>query len=76
MAAQTISETAQKIMTNETLRNAAKQSQRCLVVPVRLRRAIKKYLKGVLSFFFFIFVLGIYNFRLMSLQSLMVDLGL
>ncbi|KAI9115321.1 hypothetical protein K1719_013640 [Acacia pycnantha] len=45
MAAQAISETAQKIITPETLRNAAKQSQRCLVVPVRLRRAIKKYLR-------------------------------
>nr|KJB52338.1 hypothetical protein B456_008G256700 [Gossypium raimondii] len=40
-----ISETSQKIFTSETLRAAAKQSERCLVVPVRLRRAIKKYLR-------------------------------
>nr|KYP41727.1 hypothetical protein KK1_036899 [Cajanus cajan] len=45
MATQTIAETAQKIVTPETLRYAAKQSERCLVVPVRLRRAIKKYLQ-------------------------------
>lgn len=45
MATQTIAETAQKIVTPETLRYAAKQSERCLVVPVRLRRAIKKYLR-------------------------------
>ncbi|RDY03175.1 Methyltransferase-like protein 17, mitochondrial, partial [Mucuna pruriens] len=45
MATQTIAETAQKIVTFETLRHAAKQSERCLVVPVRLRRAIKKYLR-------------------------------
>ncbi|XP_061366809.1 uncharacterized protein LOC133309959 isoform X1 [Gastrolobium bilobum] len=45
MATQTIAETAQKIVTPETLRYAAKQSQRCLVVPVPLRRAIKKYLQ-------------------------------
>ncbi|XP_027354026.1 uncharacterized protein LOC113864476 [Abrus precatorius] len=45
MATQTIVETAQKIVTPETLRYAANQSQRCLVVPVRLRRAIKKYLR-------------------------------
>ncbi|CAM8902517.1 unnamed protein product [Rhodiola kirilowii] len=38
-------ETVQKILTPETLRAAAKQSIRCHVVPVRLRRAIKKYLK-------------------------------
>lgn len=36
---------AQKVFTVETLRSAAKQSLRCLVVPVRLRRAIKKYLR-------------------------------
>ncbi|CAA7031947.1 unnamed protein product [Microthlaspi erraticum] len=36
---------AQKFFTVETLRTAAKQSFRCLVVPVRLRRAIKKYLR-------------------------------
>ena len=39
-------ETSKKIFTPENLRAAAKQSQRCLVVPVRLRRAIKKYLRG------------------------------
>ncbi|XP_028115449.1 probable S-adenosyl-L-methionine-dependent RNA methyltransferase RSM22, mitochondrial isoform X2 [Camellia sinensis] len=31
--------------TSETLRSAAKQSQRCHIVPVRLRRAIKRYLR-------------------------------
>lgn len=36
---------AQKVFTVETLRSAAKQSLRCLVVPVGLRRAIKKYLR-------------------------------
>ncbi|XP_057435028.1 uncharacterized protein LOC130727794 isoform X2 [Lotus japonicus] len=45
MATQTIVETAQKIVTPETIRHAAKQSQRCLTVPIRLRRAIKKYLR-------------------------------
>ncbi|XP_050230514.1 uncharacterized protein LOC126679510 isoform X2 [Mercurialis annua] len=35
----------QKILTPETLRSAAKQSEGCLVVPVTLRRAIKKYLR-------------------------------
>ncbi|KAJ4840928.1 hypothetical protein Tsubulata_001133 [Turnera subulata] len=40
-----IPETAQKIFTPETLRSAARQSERCLIVPVRLRRAIKKYLR-------------------------------
>ncbi|XP_010430603.1 PREDICTED: methyltransferase-like protein 17, mitochondrial isoform X1 [Camelina sativa] len=34
-----------KVFTVETLRSAAKQSLRLLVVPVRLRRAIKKYLR-------------------------------
>jgi len=48
MATQTIAETAQKIVTPEALRYAAKQSERCLVIPIRLRRAIKKYLKGPL----------------------------
>ncbi|KFK32955.1 hypothetical protein AALP_AA6G311300 [Arabis alpina] len=37
--------TAQKVITVENLRTAAKQSLRCLTVPVRLRRAIKKYLR-------------------------------
>ncbi|KOM36462.1 hypothetical protein LR48_Vigan02g261200 [Vigna angularis] len=45
MATQTIAETAQKLVNPEALRYAAKQSERCLVIPVRLRRAIKKYLK-------------------------------
>ncbi|OAY59721.1 methyltransferase-like protein 17, mitochondrial [Manihot esculenta] len=40
-----IPETAQKIFTPETLLSAAKQSQGCLVIPVRLRRAIKRYLR-------------------------------
>ncbi|XWS38190.1 hypothetical protein CRYUN_Cryun19dG0109100 [Craigia yunnanensis] len=40
-----ISETSQKIFTPDSLRAAAKQSERCLVVPVRLRRAIKNYLR-------------------------------
>lgn len=44
-----VQETSQKIITPELLRSAAKQSQRCLVVPVRLRRAIKKYLRGFTS---------------------------
>uniref|UniRef100_A0A803PP75 Methyltransferase-like protein 17, mitochondrial n=1 Tax=Cannabis sativa TaxID=3483 RepID=A0A803PP75_CANSA len=40
-----IHEAAQKVFTPETLRSAAKQSVGCLVVPVRLRRAIKKYIR-------------------------------
>ncbi|XWS50132.1 hypothetical protein CRYUN_Cryun12cG0062400 [Craigia yunnanensis] len=40
-----ISETTQKIFTPETLRAGAKPSERCHVVPVRLRRAIKNYLR-------------------------------
>ncbi|CAF2039386.1 BnaA09g12120D [Brassica napus] len=36
---------AQNAFTIESLRTLAKQSFRCLVVPVRLRRAIKKYLR-------------------------------
>jgi hypothetical protein len=55
MATQTIAETAQKIVTPETLRYAAKQSQRCLTVPLRLRRAIKKYLRGPLFFLVLLF---------------------
>ncbi|EEF43410.1 methyltransferase-like protein 17, mitochondrial [Ricinus communis] len=35
----------QRILTPEALRSAAKQSQGCLVVPVTLRRAIKRYLR-------------------------------
>ncbi|XP_021816485.1 methyltransferase-like protein 17, mitochondrial isoform X2 [Prunus avium] len=45
MATTLLPETAQKVLIQETLRSAAKQSQRCLTTPVRLRRAIKKYLK-------------------------------
>lgn len=44
-----LQETSQKVLTPEILRSAAKQSQGCLVVPVRLRRAIKKYLRGYTS---------------------------
>ncbi|KAI3859804.1 hypothetical protein MKX03_013679, partial [Papaver bracteatum] len=40
-----ILETARKVFTSETLRSAAKQSERLHVVPLRLRRAIKKYLR-------------------------------
>ncbi|KAI3862214.1 hypothetical protein MKX03_037384, partial [Papaver bracteatum] len=40
-----IPETARKVFTSETLRSAAKQSERLHVVPLRLRRAIKKYLR-------------------------------
>ncbi|KAF3434220.1 hypothetical protein FNV43_RR25323 [Rhamnella rubrinervis] len=50
MATTSIHGTAQKVLTPETLRSAAKQSSRCLVVPVRLRRAIKKYLRGPNSY--------------------------
>lgn len=39
------SETLPKF-TAETLKLAAKQSEGCRVVPVRLRRAIKKYIRG------------------------------
>ncbi|KAI3866806.1 hypothetical protein MKW92_050391 [Papaver armeniacum] len=40
-----IPETARKVFTSETLRSAAKQSERLHVVPLRLRRPIKKYLR-------------------------------
>ncbi|GKV03976.1 hypothetical protein SLEP1_g16200 [Rubroshorea leprosula] len=40
-----IPETTQKILTHEAPGSAAKQSTGCLVVPVRLRRAIKKYVR-------------------------------
>ncbi|KAK6947959.1 Ribosomal protein Rsm22-like [Dillenia turbinata] len=43
--ASSIPEAAQKLFTTETLRSASKQSEKCHIVPVRLRRAIKKYLK-------------------------------
>uniref|UniRef100_M1AWI6 Cytochrome C oxidase assembly protein cox11 n=1 Tax=Solanum tuberosum TaxID=4113 RepID=M1AWI6_SOLTU len=39
-----VSETVPKF-TAEALKSAAKQSERCHVVPIRLRRAIKKYLR-------------------------------
>ncbi|CAN4127157.1 unnamed protein product [Withania somnifera] len=39
-----VSETIPKF-TAEALKSAAKQSERCHVVPIRLRRAIKKYLR-------------------------------
>ncbi|EXC52362.1 Methyltransferase-like protein 17 [Morus notabilis] len=45
MATAIIPETAKKLLTPETLRSAAKQSVGCLVVPVRFRRAIKKYIR-------------------------------
>lgn len=48
MATTLLPETAQKVLTQEAIRSAAKQSQRCLTVPVKLRRAIKKYLRGLL----------------------------
>lgn len=38
--------------TAEALKSAAKQSERCHIVPLRLRRAIKKYLRGKVSTFF------------------------
>ncbi|XP_065858519.1 rsm22-cox11 tandem protein 2, mitochondrial [Euphorbia lathyris] len=40
-----IPETAKKVFTPENLLSAAKQSKGCLVVPVSLRRAIKRYLR-------------------------------
>ncbi|KAJ0049233.1 hypothetical protein Pint_14862 [Pistacia integerrima] len=40
-----IPETTQKLFNPETFRSAAKQSERCLIVPVRLRRAIKRYIR-------------------------------
>ncbi|KAI4370312.1 hypothetical protein MLD38_018675 [Melastoma candidum] len=40
-----IPETAKRVFKPETLMSAARQSDRCLTVPVRLRRAIKKYLR-------------------------------
>ncbi|KDP25245.1 hypothetical protein JCGZ_20401 [Jatropha curcas] len=40
-----IPETTQKIFTPETLISAAKQSQGCLIVPISLRRAIKRYIR-------------------------------
>uniref|UniRef100_A0A803LWN9 Uncharacterized protein n=1 Tax=Chenopodium quinoa TaxID=63459 RepID=A0A803LWN9_CHEQI len=40
-----IPETSRRIITPESIRSAAKQSSKCLVIPVRLRRAIEKYLQ-------------------------------
>ncbi|KAI6706989.1 hypothetical protein NL676_009951 [Syzygium grande] len=40
-----VPDAVRKVFTPETLRAAAKQSDGCLAVPVRLRRAIKKYLR-------------------------------
>lgn len=42
-----VPETAKKVFTSEALRSAAKQSEGIHVVPVRLRRAIKKFLRGL-----------------------------
>lgn len=54
-----VSETVPKF-TAEALKSAAKQSERCHIVPIRLRRAIKKYLRGKLKALFHI----IYSFIL------------
>ncbi|XP_043689019.1 methyltransferase-like protein 17, mitochondrial [Telopea speciosissima] len=40
-----VPETAPKVLTAETLRSAAKLSERIHIVPIRLRRAIKKFLR-------------------------------
>lgn len=48
-----VSETVPKF-TAEALKSAAKQSERCHIVPIRLRRAIKKYLRGKISILFHI----------------------
>ncbi|KAM3402743.1 hypothetical protein ACQJBY_006513 [Aegilops geniculata] len=45
MAAALLSETASRLLTPETLRTAAKQSQGIHRVPISLRRAIKRYLR-------------------------------
>ncbi|THU74529.1 hypothetical protein C4D60_Mb04t34340 [Musa balbisiana] len=45
MAASLIPEAAQKVFTPETLRSAAKQSEGIHLVPLSLRRAIKKFLR-------------------------------
>lgn len=46
-----VSETVPKF-TAEALKSAAKQSERCHIVPIRLRRAIKKYLRGKITALF------------------------
>lgn len=38
--------------TAEALKSAAKQSERCHIVPLRLRKAIKKYLRGKFQLLF------------------------
>lgn len=45
-----IPESASKVFTAETLRSAAKQSERIHLVSLRLRRAIKRFLRGFLFF--------------------------
>ncbi|RRT82253.1 hypothetical protein B296_00013320 [Ensete ventricosum] len=47
MAASLLPEAAQKVFSPETLRSAAKQSEGIHLVPLSLRRAIKKFLRGV-----------------------------
>jgi hypothetical protein len=46
MAAALLPETAPRLLTPDTLRTAAKQSQGLHLVPLSLRRAIKGYLRG------------------------------
>lgn len=46
MAAALLPEMAPRLLTPETLRTAAKQSQGIHLVPISLRRAIKRYLRG------------------------------
>jgi len=46
MAAALLPETAPRLLTPETLRTAAKQSLGIHLVPLSLRRAIKRYLRG------------------------------
>ncbi|KAG6497917.1 hypothetical protein ZIOFF_045825 [Zingiber officinale] len=47
MAASLLPEVSPKIFTAETLRAAAKQSQGIHLIPVSLRRTIKKFLRGI-----------------------------
>lgn len=46
MAAALLPATLPKLFTSETLRTAAKQSERIHLVPLRLRCAIKRFLRG------------------------------
>lgn len=46
MAAALLPETAPRLLTPETIRAAAKQSQGIQLVPLSLRCAIKRYLRG------------------------------